>query len=169
MTTVPTTPIPTYQRRVIAPTATAQQLAERLAGALCEIWSTYAPLVATSVDAVTAGGGFDVAEQIVADLEAIYDVTHTQLTTVDIGIRGADGLGDVLIGLVPTYKLDEALDEHSAERQAHNAAHQRWMCAKYGIDPDDIDPRMTVDALAERCEGDKAAMVAVVKQMGSAS
>ena len=72
---------------------------------------------------------------------------------------------------MPTYKLDEALDDHSAERIADNAARQRWMCAKYGIDPDNIDRRMPVDELEARCEGDKAAMLAVVKQsrLGSTS
>ena len=162
--TAPTT-TPEYTRRVIAPTATAEPFAADLVAVLEQIRATYTPLVAESTNAVIEGHGFEVAEQVIADLEHIHDVTHAWIKAHNLTeYRCGDGLGDLLLGIVPTGELHDALNEHSPERIADNRARERWMCAKYGIDPDNIDGNMSVSELHDRCQGDKEAMTSIVEQ-----
>ena len=97
MTTTPTTP--EYHRRVIAPTAKAIQYSDRLADLMIEIHQTYTPLIAASIAAVESGNGFEVAEQIIADVEYMATPVTAWMTSAGIRNNGAfDGISEAVMG-----------------------------------------------------------------------
>lgn len=75
-------------------------------------------------------------EQIIADLEHISTAGYEWMKRVGVTRLDAfDGISGAVIGVADYGALNDALDEHSADRIADNRARDAWMCAKYGIDP----------------------------------
>lgn len=126
-----------YRRQ--PPTATAERLAANLVAALEAIRATYAPLVEKSTASVRAGHGYDVAESVLHDLMHFYNAGDDWLRLHGINsVDASDGLSSMVIGIVDSTTLDEALDECSPDRIARNEARERWLQAR--IDSGDFGP-----------------------------